>query len=44
LEVRQPELLYPGGLLVGLSLDLIIRTETADDKSLNDPMKRVYAE
>ena len=43
-EFAQHELLYPGGLLVGLSLDLIIRTETANDKSLDDLMRRVYAE
>ena len=43
-EFAEHELLYPGGLLVGLSLDLIIRTETANDKSLDDLMRRVYAE
>ena len=43
-EFAEHELLYPGGLLIGLSLDLIIRTETANDKSLDDLMRRVYAE
>ena len=43
-EFGQETLLYPGGLLVGLCLDLVIRTETRNEKSLDDLMKRVYAE
>ena len=43
-EFGQQELLYPGGLLVGFCLDLIIRSETGNVRSLDDLMKRVYAE
>ena len=41
-EFGNHELLYPGGLLTGLCLDLILRSETGNDKGLDDLMKRVY--
>ena len=43
-EFGNHELLYPGGLLTGLCLDLIIRSKTGNDKGLDDLMKRVYTE
>ena len=43
-EFGNHELLYPGGLLVGLCLDLILRSETGNNQGLDNLMKRVYSD